>query len=202
MGAARARRRWRRDEPAVDPQALLRSLAPGRSVVDVGCMWSVDGAYCFAAEDAGATAVTGVDVMPPSARFEDERARRGSAVRFVEGDVHDPAVLEAIGPHDVVWCAGVLYHALNPLLTLERVRALCRERLVLRTAALPELPGAPGACVFYPAGDGAYASAAGGGRAANATLAAAASARPAKPTTRPRSGVLIEANPIYRDCSR
>jgi len=169
MGAARARRRWRRDEPAVDPEALLRSLAPGRSVVDIGCMWSVDGAYCFAAEEAGATAVTGVDVMPPSPRFEDERARRGSAVRFVEGDVHDPAVLEAIGPHDVVWCAGVLYHAPNPLLTLERVRALCRERLVLRTAALPELPGAPGACVFYPAGDGAYAPAAGGGRAIGVT---------------------------------
>jgi hypothetical protein len=169
IGAARARRRLSSDGPADDPMALLRSLVPGRSVADVGCMWSVDGAYCFVAEEAGATAITGVDLMPASARFEDERERRGSAVRFVQGDVHDPAVVEEVGKHDVVWCAGVLYHAPNPLLTLERLRALCRERLVVRTAALPELPGAPGACVFYPAGGEAYAPAAGGGRAIGLT---------------------------------
>jgi SAM-dependent methyltransferase len=149
--------------------ALLRELAPGRSVVDVGCMWSVDGAYCFVAEEAGATAVTGVDLMPASERFEAERSKRGSSVRFVQGDIHDPAVAEAVGPHDLVWCSGVLYHAPNPLLTLERLRALCRERLVLRTATLPDLPGAPGACVFYPAGGRAYAPAAGGRRAIGLT---------------------------------
>src|SRR3954452_3953287 len=92
IGAARARRRRERGRPASDPLALLRELAPGRSVVDVGCMWSVDGAYCFAAEQAGATTVTGVDLMPASERFEAERARLGSAVRFVRGDVHDAAV--------------------------------------------------------------------------------------------------------------
>jgi hypothetical protein len=80
IGAARARRRLSSDGPADDPMGLLRSLVPGRSVVDVGCMWSVDGAYCFAAEEAGATAVTGVDLMPASGRFEAERERRGSAV--------------------------------------------------------------------------------------------------------------------------
>jgi SAM-dependent methyltransferase len=153
--------------------ALLRELAPGRSVLDVGCMWSVDGAYCFAAEEAGATSVTGVDLMPASERFEAERARRDSAVRFVQGDVHDAAVASELGPHDLVWCAGVLYHAPSPLLTLKRLRELCRERLILRTAILPELPGVPGACVFYPAagpsGRAAFAPAAGGGRAIGLT---------------------------------
>src|SRR3954469_21920157 len=150
IGAARARRRRRSGRPGTDPLALLRELAPGRSVVDVGCMWSVDGAYCFAAEEAGATAVTGVDLMPASERFEAQHAERGSAVRFVRGDVHEAAVARAIGEHDLVWCAGVLYHAPSPVLTLQRLRALCRERLVLRTATLPDLPGASGACVFYP----------------------------------------------------
>ena len=169
IGAARARRRWGRTEPAIDPMGLLRSEARGRSVVDVGCMWSVDGAYCFAAEDAGAVSVTGVDLMPASSRFTTERDRRGSNVRFVHGDIHGPDVVDEVGPHDVVWCAGVLYHAPNPLLTLERLRALCRARLLLRTAALPEVPGARGACVFYPGGDGAYAPAAGGVRAIGVT---------------------------------
>jgi hypothetical protein len=72
--------------------ALMRSLAARRSVVDVGCLWSVDGAYAFAAEE-GASAVTGVDLMPASTRFETERSRPRSKVRFVHGDVHDPAVL-------------------------------------------------------------------------------------------------------------
>ena len=78
IGAARARRGWDRTKPAVDPMGLLRSEARGRSVVDVGCMWGVDGAYCFAAEDAGAVSVTGVDLMPASSRFTTERGRRGS----------------------------------------------------------------------------------------------------------------------------
>jgi len=110
-------------------------------------MWSVHGALCFTAEDAGATAVTGLDVMGATAQFEAERERRGSAVRFVQGDVHDPGVVE---PHDVVWCSGVLYHAPNPVLTLERLRALTRETLLLATEVLPERRRRPRAAVFAP----------------------------------------------------
>lgn len=39
-------------------EELITQHVAGRSFLDVGCMWSVDGALCFAAEDAGATAVT------------------------------------------------------------------------------------------------------------------------------------------------
>ena len=87
IGAARARRRWGRTEPAVDPMGLLRSEARGRSVVDVGCMWGVDGAYCFAAEDAGAVSVTGVDLMPASSRFTD-RARPARVQRALRARRH------------------------------------------------------------------------------------------------------------------
>lgn len=110
-------------------------------------MWSVHGALCFFAEDAGATTVTGLDVMGATPEFEAERERRGSAVRFVCGDVHDPGVVE---PHDVVWCSGVLYHVPHPLLTLERLRALTRETLLLATEVLPERRGRPRAAVFAP----------------------------------------------------
>ena len=58
IGAARARRRWGRTEPAVDPMGLLRSEARGHSVVDVGCMWGVDGAYAPAAGGVRAIGVT------------------------------------------------------------------------------------------------------------------------------------------------
>jgi len=113
-------------------------------------MWKVDGALCFVAEDAGASAVTGVDVMAPSQRFVDEQQRRGSKVRFVEGDLHEPATADAIGTHDVVWCSGVLYHAPHPLLTLQRLRGLTGETLLLATETIPETPGRPNTCVVAP----------------------------------------------------
>jgi SAM-dependent methyltransferase len=131
-------------------------------------MWNVHGHIAFVAEEAGATAVTGIDVMAPTPEFETERARRSSAVRFVRGDVHDPATVEAAGRHDVVWCNGVLYHVPDPMLTLRRLRELTGETLLLGTEVLPEVPGLPGACVLYPALDGAgradYAAARSGPR--------------------------------------
>ena len=92
--------------------------------------------------------MTGVDVMGESPSYQAEHARRGSRVRFVQGDLHDPATIAAVGPHEVVWCSGVLYHAPHPLLTLERLRALSSHTLILATETLP-LRGTR--CTFAPA---------------------------------------------------
>ena len=119
---------------------LVAGHAAGRSFADIGAMWKVHGEVAFAAEAAGATAVTALDVMAATPQFEAERARRGSQVRFVCGDLHDEAVVEQVGRHDVVWCSGVLYHAPHPLLTLERLRAITGTTLLLATELLP-VPG-------------------------------------------------------------
>jgi len=110
-------------------EELVARFAPGRSFLDVGAMWSVHGAIAFAARDAGATAVTALDVMAPTPEF----LERQGDVRFVQGDVHDPGVTM---PHDVVWCSGVLYHAPHPLLTLERLHALTGQTLLLATETI------------------------------------------------------------------
>jgi hypothetical protein len=129
---------------------LLRRYAPGNSFVDVGCMWNIHGRDVFMAEECGATKITGVDGMEPTPEFRAEHDRRSSKVRFVRGDLHDPPTLESAGPHDVVWSFGVIYHSIHPLLTLERLAHITRKHLVLGTAAIPEVPGLPNACVFYP----------------------------------------------------
>lgn len=113
-------------------------------------MWNIHGALCFAAEEAGAATVTGVDVMAPTPRFLAEIDRRGSQVRFVEGDLHEAATVAEVGPHEVVWCSGVIYHAPHPLLTLERLRTLTSGTLLLATETIPETPGRPGTCVIAP----------------------------------------------------
>lgn len=148
INAARATRvLGRRRRPR---EELVRRLAAGRSFADIGCMWGVDGAIAFLAEESGATAVTAVDLMPASAQFEAERKRRSSKVRFVQGDVHDEKVVGLIGRHDLVWCSGVLYHAPNPLLTLARLREITGELLILATETIPEVPGLAQSCVFLP----------------------------------------------------
>lgn len=144
--SVRLRQRLSRGAPP--REELVARHVRGRTFADIGCMWSVDGAIAFAAEAAGASAVTGVDVMPESDAWRAEHARRESRVRFVRGDLHDPQTVEAVGVHDVVWCSGVLYHAPHPLLTLERLRAMTGRTLVLATETLP-LKG--NRCEFAPA---------------------------------------------------
>jgi hypothetical protein len=143
----RQRRAWRHDPPR---EELIVRFARGRSFADVGAMWNVHGGLAFLAEDSGATNVTAVDVMAPTREFEAARASKKSTVRFVAGDVHDLAVIDEVGRHQVVWCSGVLYHAPNPLLTLDRLRAITSEFLILATETLPEVPLLTGACVFLP----------------------------------------------------
>ena len=130
--------------------ATIRQYAPGHSFVDVGALWRVHGRTAFLAEENGATEVTATDVMAATPEYEAERERRGSSARFVQGDIHDPQTLEQIGPHDVVWCSGVLYHCPNPLHTIDCLRSITRSTLVLITASVPELPGVRNGCVFFP----------------------------------------------------
>ncbi len=148
--SAVARARARLGSATPPRETLIARHVAGRSFVDVGCMWTIHGALCFAAEDAGAASVTGVDVMAPTERFDAELRRRDSQVRFLQGDIHDPATVAAIGRHDVVWCSGVLYHAPHPLLTLERLRDLTAQTLLLATETVPETPGRRGTCVVAP----------------------------------------------------
>jgi hypothetical protein len=71
-------------------------------------------------------------------------------VEFVLGDCTAPATIERVGPHDVVFCAGVLYHHPSPFDVLVALRSICRERLLLRTSTIPEVTGLKNAAVFFP----------------------------------------------------
>ena len=151
IDAARVRRRVARARGRTPPrEQLVERHVRGKTFADVGCMWNVDGAIAFAAEAAGATAVTGIDLMPATPEFQRQHAERGSRVRFVQGDLHDRETIAEVGVHDVVWCSGVVYHAPHPLLTLQRLREITGELLILASETIPEVPGVRQACVFLP----------------------------------------------------
>lgn len=143
----RQRRAWRAAAPR---QELIQRYSPGRSFADIGAMWSVNGEIAFLAEACGAQPVTAVDLMAPTPEYERQHRERDSQVRFVRSDIHEAAAVEEIGPHQVVWCSGLLYHSPNPLLTLGRLRAIATELLILATETIPELPGVAQSCVFLP----------------------------------------------------
>ena len=150
LGLAELRRLRQRARESRVREDLIRQWAPGRSFVDVGGLWAIHGAQAFLAEQSGATKVTLTDITPPTEEFENRREESGSAVRFVRGDLHDDATLEQVGPHDIVWCTGVLYHVPSPLQTLEKLGSISRDLLMLGTQTVPEIPGVPQACVFWP----------------------------------------------------
>jgi 2-polyprenyl-3-methyl-5-hydroxy-6-metoxy-1,4-benzoquinol methylase len=163
IGAARLRRRLERLRGGPAPRHLLvERLAPGRSFADIGCMWNVHGAVAFAAEGVGATRVTAMDVMAPTSAFTEEHRRRKSSVHFVNGDINDAGDRATVGPHEVVWCTGVIYHVPHPLLTLRHLRDITTHTLILSSETLPEVPGLSQVCVFYPELPRAQARAYGG----------------------------------------
>lgn len=164
----RARRGLKLDFPE-RRRELVRRLAPGRSFIDVGGMWNIDGEIAFLAEECGAGPVTVLDLMPASDRFERERGRRGSSVRLVRGDLHDADLVSELGRYDIVWCTGVIYHSPNPFDQLRHLWRLTGEQLLLGSHVIPELPGIEHGCIWYPgispAARAAFRQAHGGARA-------------------------------------
>ncbi len=133
-----------------DNAALVRRFARGKSFADIGALWGVHGANAFAAEEAGATRSVAVDVYPATAEFLEARAKRGSKVEFVQGDINSGETAAKIGRCDVVLCAGVVYHTPDPSHMFSRLRSITKETLILNTASIPEVPGLKNMAVFYP----------------------------------------------------
>lgn len=148
-GRLRGRRHLRADYPR-RRRDLVRELAPGRSFIDVGGMWNVHGEIAFLAESAGAERVVVFDAMDATAEFERERERRGSKVEFVRGDLHDAEAIGSLGRFDAVWCSGVIYHSPSPYEQIRQLRRICDADLILGSHVVPEVPGIPQACVWYP----------------------------------------------------
>lgn len=150
LSGAKLRRRFTRPHPS-HRRDLIARLAQGRTFLDMGGMWGINGADAFLAEAAGAERVVLCDGMDPTPQFQREHEQRSSKVDYVQGDLHDPSTIERLGRFDVVWCSGILYHSPDPYRLIEHLRRLTTDTLVLGNRVIPELPGIEGACVFYPA---------------------------------------------------
>lgn len=137
----------------------VREHAPGKSFADIGGVFKLVGDIAFLAEESGATSVTLFDLGDPDlpceghlewGSFAGKREARGSNVRYVQGDLEEQVSPERIGVHDVVFFSGVLYHSPNPVLQLMQLRQITGELAYISTLTIPEIPGFPQACIYYP----------------------------------------------------
>ncbi len=96
----------------------------GKTVLDVGCN---AGFFSLRMKELGATRVVGVDLDPivlRQARFLSDRC--GLELELHERSAYD--ILD-LGTFDIVLCLGLLYHLRHPLLALDNIARVCRERL-------------------------------------------------------------------------
>jgi hypothetical protein len=130
---------------------FIAEFAPGRSFADIGGLFELHGDMALRAHRAGATTVTLFDSGDESyGGFAEKRQKAGPTVRFIQGDLEEGISVERVGSHDIVWCTGVIYHTPNPVLQLMHLRAITHELLYLGTHTIPEIPGFPQACIYYP----------------------------------------------------
>ena len=106
----------------------------GKRCLDIGCN---DGYFSFWAEQRGAQ-VLAIDILPRRAFFF-AREVLESRVEFRQMSVYDIHPSE-IGHFDIVFFLGVYYHLKNPILALERIAGLTRERLIVESEIIPVQP--------------------------------------------------------------
>lgn len=134
VGASASRAGRQGEAPqGMDSRACARSLVRRHRRP-----YGIHGEYAFIAEAAGASSATVFDVGDAElSEFPKLKRERGSNIRYVQGNLEDPVSVERIGPHEVVWCTGVLYHTPNSVLQLLALREMTRELLYLGTHTIP-----------------------------------------------------------------
>ena len=102
-------------------QPFVGNLA-GKTVLDIGCN---AGFFAMRMKEHGASRVVGIDTdakVLQQARFlSDLELQHRSAYDIVK-----------LGQFDIVLCLGVLYHLRHPLLALDHIAQICRERLFVQ----------------------------------------------------------------------
>lgn len=118
-------------------KAFLETLLPTliktqgiRTALDIGCGVGHFSKYLM---ESGLQ-VTGVD-----GRLENvtEAQRRNPAITFKQNDVEDPSIIDALGPFDLVFCFGLLYHLENPFLAIRNLSLLTKNTLLIETVIAP-----------------------------------------------------------------
>jgi methyltransferase family protein len=108
-----------------------RDVLRGARVLDIA---SHDGRWSFAALEAGAAHVTGIEgraeLVDNARRTLAAKGVDASRYKFIAGDVHD-VLTQGVGAMDVVLCLGFLYHTLRYPELLAGIRATGARQVIV-----------------------------------------------------------------------
>jgi Methyltransferase domain len=114
-----------------------RDILKGARVLDIA---SHDGRWSFAALEAGAVHVTGVegrpDLVDNAQRTLADKGIDESRYEFIAGDVHD-VLTQGVGQMDVVMCLGFLYHTLRYPELFAGIRATGARHVIVDSTVGP-----------------------------------------------------------------
>jgi len=116
----------------------------GLRVLDIGAR---DGFFSFEMERRGADVLAMDHVPPDQTGFAVAAELVGSRVPYKTANVYD--LDDSWGQFDIVLFLGVLYHLRNPLLALDKIRAVCSGRMWLESHVMTDSKSVPLAR-FYP----------------------------------------------------
>jgi tRNA (mo5U34)-methyltransferase len=122
-----------------DSQQILDALRlPERlddlRVLDIGAR---DGFFSFECERRGADVVA-IDSMPPEATgFSIAKELVGSQVEMLQWNVYELSP-EQFGTFDLILFLGVLYHLRDPMLALDKIWSVARDKLIVETQMIDE----------------------------------------------------------------
>jgi hypothetical protein len=118
-----------------------QEVLKGSRVVDIA---SHDGRWAYAALDAGAAHVTGIEGRPELVEQSDRTFRAkgvpSDAYRFVQGDVHETLREPGFGA-DVVMCLGFLYHTSRYAELFAGIAGTGAEHVIVDTRVLVGVEG-------------------------------------------------------------
>lgn len=118
--------------------AANRDILAGARVLDIA---SHDGRWSFAALQAGAAHVTGIEARGDLVKHAEDSFAHYEAdpatYRFIRADVFDALTTEDLDV-DVVMCLGFLYHTLRYNELFTHVRALRPRHLIIDTNVMPD----------------------------------------------------------------
>lgn len=119
---------------------FIARVVEQKTFADVGGLWATVRERVSTAHAAGAAALTMLDVTPLDdalwMRFADRLHALGvPEVTVHSADLHAPD----LPTFDVVHCSGVLYHSPNPMATVDALRRLTREYLILSCSVVPRV---------------------------------------------------------------
>lgn len=116
-------------------------ILAGRSVVDIA---SHDGRWSYAALDAGATSVIGIEgrrhLIDHTIRTFKAKGVPRSRYTFIEGDVHEK-LFDPDVKGDVVLCLGFLYHTARYVELMAGIRSTGAEYVIVDTRVIQNVDG-------------------------------------------------------------